>query len=723
VQSRRMYRELARPSRSTRLSHPLRFAVLLLAFVGFSSLTSAMAQAPDPAVQTTPPSDPSAAQPPVPTVSNNGNTSTSQKAKRAAARLFAKGAKAEAKKDPRTTMDLFDHAVALDPQNADYRSAALLVREQLVSLLIHSAEDARRAGNNQMVRQRLEEALEIDPKNPVATQHYSELIRLQSKVPDQFPARRAQHIGREILFLPKPGLHDFHLRMTRRDLIKQVYGDYGIHAQCDDNVPPKADWFDIDNADFETAAKALRLVTHTFAVPLDPVHALFATDTRDSIERYERMETETFYLSGLTTAEMTDVASMVKSVYGLDKAAVLPDKNTLTVRARESLMDSLRYTLNELMQGHDQVELQIRLIEVSRTNARETGLTMPQSFGAFNVYTEAQNALKANQSVVQQIIAAGLAAPGDYVTIAALLLAGGYLSGSPLGQPFATFGGGIVESGITFGSIAGHIALNSSDARTLDQIQLRLADQEAGTIRSGTRYPITSSQFSSGTSNNVPNIPGLNTSGYSSLLNSLGLNPNGLSTAATIPQVQYEDLGLTLKATPHVLGDDEVELKFDLQIEALGASSANGIPVLNNRHFTAVTTLKTGESSMLISNLTKQETKSVGGESGIGDIPGLSSLTNDTAKEVDESTLAVVITPTLVRRAHRSQVGNMMLLPKQDDQGGGQGSNNSAYPQQTDNPSPSSFTSSPDTQNVAPTPPEVQNNPAPMVTPPMQDNH
>ena len=41
-----------------------------------------------------------------------------------------------------------------------------------------------------------------------------------------------------------------------------------------------------------------------------------------------------------------------------------------------------------------------------------------------------------------------------------------------------------------------NLSLNSSESRELDQVQLHLGDGEEGTIKAGSRYPITTSQYS-----------------------------------------------------------------------------------------------------------------------------------------------------------------------------------------------------------------------------------
>ena len=74
----------------------------------------------------------------------------------------------------------------------------------------------------------------------------------------------------------------------------------------------------------------------------------------------------------------------------------------------------------------------MRLIQL-RTNQRNIpAVQLPQQVTAFNVYSEEQAILNANQALVQQIIASGLAAPGDTLAILGILLASGQVSSADL---------------------------------------------------------------------------------------------------------------------------------------------------------------------------------------------------------------------------------------------------------------------------------------------------
>jgi len=112
--------------------------------------------------------------------------------------------------------------------------------------------------------------------------------------------------------------------------------------------------------------------------------------------------------------------------------------------------------------------------------------------------------------------------------------------------------------------------------------------------------------------------------------------------------VEYQDLGLTLKATPKVLRNNEVALTIDMKIDALSGSTINGNPILNNRAYSGVVTLKEGEAVAVVSELDKSESRAISGTPGISEIPGLNDLTDkDTQKNY--ATLLIVMTPHVIR--------------------------------------------------------------------------
>jgi type II secretory pathway component GspD/PulD (secretin) len=179
----------------------------------------------------------------------------------------------------------------------------------------------------------------------------------------------------------------------------------------------------------------------------------------------------------------------------------------------------------------------------------------------------------------------------------------------------------------------------------------------------GEKYPIETSSYSSATTSAL-SIPGVSTAGLSSELASLGLSGSAAS-AQPIPQVQYQDIGLQLKVTPHVLRSNDVSLDFSLKLQALAGASLNSIPELTNREFTATTLAKAGQTAIYASYLTKSETKAVTGVPGLSEIPGFQSTT-DTTNDLADTTLLILITPRILRHEHVEMAGPVVMLPRHE---------------------------------------------------------
>jgi len=316
--------------------------------------------------------------------------------------------------------------------------------------------------------------------------------------------------------------------------------------------------------------------------------------------------------------------------------------------------------MRDLLDGHSQVLLEVRLIQLAHTNTRKTGVQPPQTMTAFNVYAEEQSILKANASLVEQIVSSGLAAPGDTLAILGILLASGQVTSSIFSNGVALFGGGITESALSPSGAKANFNLGSSDSRELDQIQLRVSDGEPGTLRQGSRYPIQTSSFSS-LSASAASIPGLTGAGSSSALSSLLASISG--AVPSVPQVEYQDLGLTLKATPNVMRNGDVALNVDMKIVALSGSSINGNPILNNRAYSGIVTLKRGEAVVVASELDKSQSRAISGSPGVSEIPGLNNVSsNDNQKNY--ATLLIIITPHVIRGTQASGHTPMMRVER-----------------------------------------------------------
>ncbi len=580
------------------------------------------------------------------------------KDRRHAAKLYLAGTRSFEKGEFEGAIRDYEAAAALDPSDTDYALAAQVARSHAVTALLQTAVKARNMGDLAASRSALQRARALDPSNPQVAEHVNELADTETadqmrpiyeasaSTAGQVPALEAAH-----------SLSSFHLKMDRRSLIQQVYKTYGIDSTLDQSVTAVQGRFDADNIGFHQAIALLGMVTESFSVPIDAHRVLVVRDTRENRQQFMRQEMETLYLSGMSQAELTEVSNIAKNVFAAQQVAVEANLATVTVRAPASTLDAFNATVRELLNGRSQVMLDVRIIQLGHTNARNTGAQLPQQVTAFNVYAEEQQILNANQALVQQIISSGLAAPGDTLAILGILLASGQVSSSIFSNGVALFGGGLTLSGVSLGPATLNLSLNSSDTKELDALNLRLADGQDESIVSGLRYPILTASYS-GLGTNGVNIPGLTTAGTSGGLSSLLSSISG--SATQIPQVQYQDLGLTLKATPKVMRSGDVALTLDLKLASLSGSFLSGNPILNNRSYSGVVTLKEGEGAILMSELDKQESRAISGAPGLSEIPGMNNLTVKTTQQ-DYATLLIVLTPHLLRGPHYPTAPHQML--------------------------------------------------------------
>lgn len=569
----------------------------------------------------------------------------------AGARFLDRGQLAEAEKE-------FLKASKIIPTNAEYLQAAMLAHEHRVTELVQQAGKARLSGQLEKSEALLAQAHQLDPNNNIVSQHVnsqaarSALMQIQQDEQSSF-AHRVDKLAGPIELAPSSDTKDLHLRGNTQQVLQQAFSQYGIRTAFDDSVERKNLRVDLEKVSYARASNILLSMAHAFAIPLDAHTIMIAKDTQAERQRLEPQLQETIYVPGFTSSQMKELGTVVQNVFDVKKAAIQSNGGTIAVRAPEDTISAINRTLADLIDGSDEVVLDISLYTVDRTRQRNIGVQLPQQIGVYNAESAAHDIVTSNQSLVDQAISQGLVPAGaNDITIALALISSGLVQSSLLSNTLGFFGGGLTLSGVTTNTpTTFNLALNSSDTRALDAIKLRLSDRETGTFRSGTRYPIITSTYSSGISGLPGSLAGVTVNGVSasSLVNQ--------ATSVTIPQIQFEDLGLTLKATPAVQKSGEVSMQLDLKIEALGTTSLNDIPVLANRQYVSTVTVRDGESALLASSLSQSEAAAVSGLPGLGELPGFQTATANKITEQDTSELVMLITPHIVRHRNDNEAG------------------------------------------------------------------
>ena len=550
----------------------------------------------------------------------------------------------------------FAQAVALNPAEPSYLAALAVAREHHVTDLLQQAATARPVNPAEADRL-LEQARTLAPDNP-------RVLQRDSAAPK--PLMQHTQTAGPITLRPNTTTHSYHESGDERSLAQQIAKDYGIAVVFDEQVPMQRIRIDVDGAGFADALRVFSALSDTFATPVDEHTLIVAIDSTENRQRYERLVEETFYLPGIPADQLKDYVSVAQQIMDIRQVSVAPLGGALVVRGPADRVRAVERVFTDLQQGTSDVVFELKLYEVDKQNVRNLGVVLPSSLNAYSLAAEAQSVVSQNSALITQLIASGvLPSTASAVEIAAYLVfvAGLGSSSALLANSFLTFGGGLTTAVLSTGSIPTiNLALNNSEARTLDDLQLRVSDRQTAIFKSGTRYPIQTSLFSDIASSAAGSLASTTVNGVSlaSLLASY-LGTSSVGSGAVIPQIQYQDLGLTVSAIPRVLPTGDVGMKLDVKIAALAGTSLNGIPILVSRQFTSDLTVHSGETVMMVSDTTRNESAAVTGLPGLSQIPGFQSTTNRNSS-VMTSDLVLMITPHIVRTAHTGMTGPYIPL-------------------------------------------------------------
>ncbi len=585
-----------------------------------------------------------------------------------AERLYLQGAKRLERGEYGEAMVSLAAAAGLDPARQEIALSFAVAREHRVTELLQQAARAR-ATNPAEADRLLAQARGVDPENPRVMQHDTAVPKVIGRL--QLPSiRQPVALAGPVVLQPSAEKHSFHLRGDRREVAKQVALAYGVTAATDADLTPKEIRLDLDDVDFTTAMQVYGMVAGTFTTALEAKTVLVAENTSANRTRLERLLEEVIPLPGFTAEQITDAANMVRSVFDSAKVSFEAQIGAIAVRAPEDTLQAINATLADLLDTGSEVMIDVKLYSVNTDRVRNLGVTLPSSLGAYNVRSEASNIVSANQTLVNQLIANGIIPAGTNNTLIAayLVFVAGIGSSTNLKNTFTLLGGGLTQTGLTAGSFPVlNVALQQSDARELDDVQLRLGDRTKSTVKSGTRYPIQTSLFSDIASSTTSSLAGVSVNGVSlSSLLSQYLGTSSLGSSAVVPQIQYEDLGLVLTAQPHVERGGEVSLHLEVKITALAGASLNGIPVLASRQFSSDLTVGDGETALMSSNVTESELRAASGIPGLNELPGFQAGTNRLTDTM-RGNLVVLLTPHIVRYAHRGAKGPYLPVQSRPD--------------------------------------------------------
>jgi len=418
--------------------------------------------------------------------------------------------------------------------------------------------------------------------------------------PDEpsLPAATAQDLAEARKPLPPtslnaaPGLKDFNLRANAKTLFQDVAHAYGLDCVFDgDYQATQMIRFEMDQANYREALHALEAATGSFIVPVSERLFMVVKDTPQKRKEEEPYAAVAVPIPEPTTVQdLTAMVTAVQQACGIQKVAWDSHAGIVVLRDSASKVIAAQHLLQDLLYPRAQIMLDMDFLEVNQSNDLNYGLPLTNAFPLASFSTFMNN--------VPQLAS----------NIAGMLQVGG--------------GAGLLGIGIANLQLVA--SLTRSDSRVLLHASARSVDGQAATIHVGQKYPIL-------------------TAGY---FGPASFSGPGAYTPP--PSFTFEDLGLSLKATPHVHGVEEVTLTVEAEFKVLAGAASNGIPIISNRSLKSDVTLKMGEWAVVAGLIDDEDARTIAGIPGLARILVIGPLTSNVTHNSSTDRVLILLRPTLL---------------------------------------------------------------------------
>ena len=558
-----------------------------------------------------------------------------------------RGQAAEAREDYDAAFEAYRQAHLKKPKDIRYKERYERLRFEAANQHVDRGRVLRQSGDIGGAVNEFARALQIDPGNQAAAQ---ELELTQKPEPGAAAAappagnnKALSNAGPEAKVLV-PGLDEEtpHQRQVARDIselaapvqlqpvstdpitlhmvedtkvIYQAIGKAaGLNVIFDPNYKSSRIPVDLTNVSLYDALRIVDTLSNSFWKPVTPNTIFVAQNTPSNRNELNDQAVQTFYLTNVSQQnDANEILIALRNLLDTSiKVYLVASQNAIVLRASPDELILAEKIINDLDRTRPEVIVDVAVLEVSRQKERNLGITLPTSFG---LAPQASNYNNSNTTT-------GTSTTGTTSTTTGTTVGTNGLTLNTLGNLNATN----FAVTVTGGQV--NALLSDSDTRILQNPRIRATDGQRATLKIGSKIPIATGSYSS----------------TLTATTSLGVQT----------QFQYLDVGVNIDMTPTVHYDREISLKLKIEVSAQnGSVTIEGVtePIISQRVAEQVIQLKYGEPSLLAGILTNQDTRTVGGTPGLGELPILKYFfsTQDKVQQSDE--IVFLLIPHIVRES------------------------------------------------------------------------
>jgi len=402
--------------------------------------------------------------------------------------------------------------------------------------------------------------------------------------------------------LPEEPLAHFRISADSKRVYETLCKLAGLNVAFTSDFQAQPVSLDLNNVTILNALHLLALQTHTFWKVITANTILIVPDNPANRRDYQTEVVRTVYLqNSMKPADRTAITTALKQILGIQRIIDNPDANAIIIRDTPKKVQEAVDLIHDLDHGKAEIMMDITVLEADADRVRELGLT-PAT-------------VSPSGSVTKGLQGAAIFNPTSGATLA-------HLSTN--------------DFSLVVPSAVATAILNDSSTRILQNPEVQVTDGDTATLRIGSRIPYATGSF----------------------LPSLGVGqtttPGGAGVSGLIAntQFQFQDVGVNVDLTPHLLPDGEIAIHAKIDISSVQPSvEIAGVnePTFGQRQIEHDIRLDEGQTSVLGGLLQTTDTTTVAGVPGLGSIPGLKYLFSDTKHEKQQTDVLIMLTPRVIR--------------------------------------------------------------------------
>ena len=513
----------------------------------------------------------------------------------------------------------FTLAVAADPSNMEYQLHFRRASFNASQTYMQQGRSLSERGDFVGAYNAFRQAYGYDPVNELAVSEMERMLRLQAVKDGRANPNGTPKEGSDGTFTPASAqaqdlatpreqqLRVVDVKGDLKQLIRNLAEQLNLNVIFDRQSFAQSRPVDINLKDVTTAQALdyLFLQEGLFFQKLSRRTILVADQARRP--QYQQLVLRTFFLSNMKPADArTLVQQAIPPSVGRPQTIVVPDEatNSLTVRDTAENVRLIGDLLASIDKDRAEVVMDVSIYEISKSDLLQLGNQIGS--GNFNIGGSPGFALLTDNAVVNASQGRGvnLGITNPTALAAALVLPPSVLTAFQ----------------------------SKNNTKLIASTQVHAFNGEESTARIGQRVPVQTAQaYPFGVQTGTP------TNGQGNLFPSGGF-----------PVINYEPTGLTLKFTPQVFPNFDVQVKMNIESkDVLGASTLT--PTFTERTITGTARVQNNRTMMLASVSTNVATDGRAGLPFLGGLPILGRFFTSPTRDNRQIDIVISVTPRVLR--------------------------------------------------------------------------